>query len=104
LIWLATQLDKSTASFNRLSVLRVRGRLDHAVLQRALSTLVERHEALRSRIVTENGTPRAYSLAADTIPLPVTNLSALSVETLPERVRELLAAEARKSFDLDTGP
>ena len=104
LIWLATQLDKSTASFNRLSVMRVIGRLEHAILQRALSTIVERHEALRSRIVTENGAPRAYLLATDTIPLPVTDLSELSVESRRERVKEMLDAEARKSFDLDTGP
>jgi amino acid adenylation domain-containing protein len=104
MVWLSTQLDKSTVAYNRCSAMRIVGRLDYAVLQRALSAIVERHEPLRSRIATDDGTPRLYSLAAGMIPLPVTDLSALSAETRESRVRELLDAEARRSFDLDTGP
>jgi amino acid adenylation domain-containing protein len=104
MVWLSTQLDKTTAAYNRCSAIHIAGRLDHSVLQRALSGIVGRHEILRSRIGTEEGTPKIYSFAVDRIPLPVTDLSTLPVESRQMRVRELLDAEARRPFDLDTGP
>ena len=104
MVWLSTQLDKNTAAYNRCSAMRIIGCVDKSVLQRALTAIVERHEILRSRIATEDGIPKAYSFAIDAIPLPVTDLLNLPVESRRARVQELLDAEIRRPFDLDTGP
>ncbi|MEP6905772.1 MAG: condensation domain-containing protein, partial [Gemmatimonadales bacterium] len=104
MVWLSTQLDKTTPAYNRCSALRITGRIDYDALQGALTAIVERHEILRSRITAEDGTPRAYSFEIDKIPLPLTDLSVLPMEDRQARVNELLDAEARRPFDLDTGP
>jgi len=104
MVWLSTQLDKTTPAYNRCSALRITGRINHEVLQRALTAIVERHEILRSRIATENGAPIACSFAVGRIPLAVTDLSTLPVEERSARISELLDDEARRPFDLDTGP
>lgn len=104
MIWLSTQLDKTTAAYNRCSAVHISGRLNHGALQRALTAIVDRHEVLRSRIGTVDGTPRMYSSAVERIPLPVTDLSTLPAESREVRVREVLDEEARRPFDLDTGP
>ncbi|HEY4955146.1 MAG TPA: amino acid adenylation domain-containing protein [Gemmatimonadaceae bacterium] len=104
MVWLSTQLDKTTAAYNRCSAMHIAGRLDYGVLQRALTAIAERHETLGCRIVVDDGTPEAHPVSVDAIPLPVTDLSSLSVESRQARVRELLDAEATRPFDLDTGP
>ena len=104
MVWLSTQLDKTTAVYNRCSALHITGRVDKDALQRALTAIVARHEILRSRIATEDGAPRAFAIPIDRIPLPVTDLSALPAETRKRRIMDLLDAEARRPFDLETGP
>jgi amino acid adenylation domain-containing protein len=104
MIWLSTQLDKNTSAYTRCSALHVAGHLSISALQLALTGIVERHEVLRSRIGTVDGTPRVYSFPVERVPLPVTDLSRLSAENREVRIRELLDAEARRPFDLDTGP
>jgi amino acid adenylation domain-containing protein len=104
MVWLSTQLDKTTAAYNRCAAMQITGRLNYSALQRALSAIAERHETLRCRFVADDGTPRAYPVSPYTILLPVTDLSALPAESRQTRVRELLDAEATRPFDLETGP
>jgi amino acid adenylation domain-containing protein len=82
----------------------IAGPLNYRALQRALTEIVERHEILRSRIALVNGNPRVFPIAMDTVPLPVTDLSTLSAENRDARLRELLDAETRRPFALETGP
>jgi amino acid adenylation domain-containing protein len=104
MLWLFTQLDPSSPAYNRPLALRLIGRLDHDALQRALTEIVRRHEVLRSRIAIEGEVPTRNTFAIDTLPLPVTDLSALPENARHLRVQELLNAEARRPFDLSTGP
>jgi amino acid adenylation domain-containing protein len=103
-VWLLTQLDQSTAAYNRSLAMRLVGRANHRALQRALSEIVRRHEVLRSRIAMSDAIPAQHVFAVDTIPLPVIDLSELPEDTRNARVRELLDAEARRPFDLADDP
>ncbi|MGW2461804.1 amino acid adenylation domain-containing protein [Streptomyces sp. NPDC001761] len=58
-LWFLDQLQAESAEYLLPIVVRLRGAVDDAALQRALTRLVERHEALRTRFVTgPNGDPR----------------------------------------------
>jgi NRPS condensation-like uncharacterized protein len=103
-MWLSCQLEKSTAAYNRCCAFDVSGRLDYKTLQQALSAIVERHEILRTEIISENELTLLRTLPAETISLPVTEISDLEPETQENEVQRLLEAEAARSFDLDKGP
>ncbi|HZI16893.1 MAG TPA: condensation domain-containing protein, partial [Myxococcus sp.] len=47
-VWLTEQLSPGSAAFNIPSPVRLRGRLDGAVLERCLAELLRRHESLRT--------------------------------------------------------
>ena len=102
--WLFTQLDPTSAAYNRPMALQLIGHLDHSALQRALTEIVRRHAVLRSRIAIEGDVPTQITFTIDTLPLPVTDLSALPDGERDVQVRQLLDAEARRPFDLSTGP
>lgn len=104
MVWLATQLDKSTTAYNRCSALHIDGAVDVNALERAISSIVERHEVLRTKIVSDDGSPRLTVLPAKEIEIEVTDLTHVPEDRRGLRVSEHLVREARRSFDLDSGP
>ncbi|MEV4414361.1 amino acid adenylation domain-containing protein [Catellatospora sp. NPDC049609] len=92
----------AAAAYNIVLAERLRGPLDPAALQRALTAVAARQQVLRWRIPDADGVPYAVLDPAAELPLPVTDLSALPAA---ERERELagqLAAEAARRFTLAT--
>ncbi|MGC4808261.1 amino acid adenylation domain-containing protein [Micromonospora sp. DT233] len=77
---------------------RVHGPLERDRLAGALAALVARHDSLRTRFVERDGVPRA--LVADHLDAPVDWRDAASTDDV-ERAAQ---AEARRPFDLATGP
>lgn len=63
------------------SAINIRGRLDIGALEDALSTLIDRHEALRTKIINVEGTPVQEVQASNRSPLEILDLSAI----LPSR-------------------
>jgi amino acid adenylation domain-containing protein len=104
-LWFVDRFAPGLPTYNIPHAIRVRGPLDPGVLRHALLRLVERHEALRTRLVTsDSGGP----IQVIDLPAPV----ALGTEDLAEfesgkrhaRLREFIHAEAMRPFDLATGP
>src|SRR5438105_4040544 len=54
-LWFLDRLDPASTSYNLPLVLRLTGELDVAALERALTGLVERHEALRTTFGEHEG-------------------------------------------------
>ncbi|WP_345671443.1 amino acid adenylation domain-containing protein [Streptomyces similanensis] len=97
-MWLMHGLDDSGTTYNVPLAFELTGPLDEAALRQALRSVVERHEALRTRFVVEGGTPLQVVGAVPDLDLPV-------VEVRDDAER-LGRAEriARHRFDLTTGP
>src|SRR5689334_7598113 len=57
-LWFIEKLSESGRSFTMSAAWELRGTLDVAALQRALSTLTKRHAILRARIVDDGTEPR----------------------------------------------
>ncbi len=92
-LWVLEQLDPGTAVYHLPVVLRLRGRLDVPALSRALSTVVGRHEALRTRFAHRGGA--AVQLVGESEPV---NLD--PEPTGRWRLDPVLRAEVRRPFDL----
>lgn len=56
-LWFLNQLEGLSATYNVPGAIRVSGNLDVNALQQALSSIVRRHEVLRTSFQTINGTP-----------------------------------------------
>ncbi len=97
--WYLEEVAPGTTMHNLPAAIRLNGELDHALLRRTFSMLVERHPALRTKI--SSGMP------PEQIVLPTTALSQveLAVEKIVEtEISDRLAREARHVFHKGTAP
>ena len=88
-LWFIDQLEPGSFIYNVPRVLRLRGKLNADALQRALQTIVERHEVLRTNYVTRDGEPVQVISADTTFRLPEVDLRGIVVD---ERTTEVLSA------------
>ena len=98
-LWFLHQYE-ANAVYNIPLELRLKGKLDLAVLQRCLDEIVRRHEVLRTRYETVENQPVQVVEPAASLAMPLTDLT-----TLPEGEREaeamrLCEEEGRRPFDL----
>ena len=102
-LWFLTQLD-AASPYNIPVGLKLHGVLDQAALERALDTLVERHEALRARFMMgPAGEPEVRHRPPET----GLKLQTYDLRTEPDRQAQfdrLAAEEARIPFDLSSDP
>ncbi|MGW5733809.1 MULTISPECIES: amino acid adenylation domain-containing protein [Streptomyces] len=101
-LWYLHALEPDSTAYVLPIVLRLGGAVDTAALQGALSTLVRRHEVLRTVFREDaDGLIQQVVRPAGQVPLPVTELApGLSDDAFWDRVR----AETAHPFDLASGP
>jgi hypothetical protein len=106
-LWFVEQLTPGLGAYNVSLAVGLWGPLDPARLARALSGVVLRHEALRTRFRTEDGHPvQVIAVEGETaVPLPLVDLRLVpgAAEWIGEPAR-LAALEAGIGFDLRRGP
>jgi amino acid adenylation domain-containing protein len=103
-LWFFDRLEPGSAAYNIAADVALAGRLDLPAFRGALGEICRRHEALRSRFVSAQGRPLQETLAELDPGLPVVDLGALAPPARAALAGELAAAEARRPFDLATGP
>ncbi len=99
--WYLDRLRPGNPAYNISIRFRVTGPLRPAVLQRALAEVVRRHEALRTTFATNDGELVQRVAPPGSILLPIDDLRG---QTDPQRAEALMAVEASRAFDLETGP
>jgi amino acid adenylation domain-containing protein len=103
-LWIEDRLVPG-AAYHVGAQLRVVGPLDLAVLEASIAAILVRHEALRSRFPTVDGTPVQVVEPADPAwRLPVADVSGLAPQERAAERKRLAATEATVPFDLATGP
>ncbi|HEX7243129.1 MAG TPA: amino acid adenylation domain-containing protein, partial [Longimicrobiaceae bacterium] len=103
-LWFIHQLEPGSATYNMPHALRLRGRFDPAVLERGLTEVVRRHEALRTVFGMVDDEPVQVVREAAPVVLPVTDLRGLSAESRGAEMLRLASEEAVLPFDLTAGP
>ncbi|WP_158617156.1 non-ribosomal peptide synthetase, partial [Corallococcus exercitus] len=103
-LWFLHQLDPSSSAYHCPGALRLTGALDVAALEWAFERIVQRHESLRTRLVSRDG--RAVQLVEPTLAVPLTqvDLTHVPVAAREEELSRRARAEAERPFDLEQGP
>jgi hypothetical protein len=103
-LWFLNQWEPDQPAYNVTRAYRLIGPLDGSILARSLDWIALRHEALRTTFPTLGDQP-VQSIARTIGPI----LQTVDLRGLGQRSREtetarLIEAEARRRFDLATGP
>jgi len=96
-LWLTGRLGLDAGAYAMFAALRVAGEVDPDRLRAAVTAVVERHEALRTRIVEVDGVPRQQVSAEPVVDLRVVDLG-------DGDLHDLVVAEVDTPFDLAAGP
>ncbi|MDY6951374.1 MAG: amino acid adenylation domain-containing protein, partial [Thermodesulfobacteriota bacterium] len=103
-LWFLDQLEPENPAYNRPFALRLRGPLNVAGLELALSEIVRRHETLRAVFSSAEGRPVQAITPARPITLALRDLSQERDAHQEAQARRLAAQEAQRPFDLARGP
>ncbi|MCB1034346.1 MAG: amino acid adenylation domain-containing protein, partial [Acidobacteria bacterium] len=103
-LWFIDQLEPGSPAYNMPLPLLVEGDLNPSTLEAALTTVVARHESLRTRFESEGGRPRQVVDAPWTFRLPLVDLQGLPKEGAEAVTRELVRRDGMAPFDLAAGP
>ncbi|KAA3655518.1 MAG: amino acid adenylation domain-containing protein, partial [Chloroflexi bacterium] len=103
-LWYLHQLNPNSPEYNVPDAVRLNGRLHIPALETSLNHIIQRHELLRTTFVTVDGQPHLQ--IANTLPLtlPVIDLQHLPPDAREAESMQFVAAEAKRPFDLTTGP
>jgi amino acid adenylation domain-containing protein len=101
-LWFLDQLEPGQlwSHYNEWLAVRLAGRLDVPTLQRSLTEIVRRHEALRTGFRCVNGTPVQVIAAAQPMTLPVVDLRNLAEDEREAHALRLATEETHQPFDL----
>jgi amino acid adenylation domain-containing protein len=101
-LWFFDQLRPGNPFYNLAYAYRLSGKLDTVALERAISEIVARHEALRTRFTDEAGVPQQVIGSPFRVTLSVADFRG-AADPVAE-ARRLAGEEATVPFDLATGP
>jgi amino acid adenylation domain-containing protein len=97
-LWFLHRLDPSSSAYHIPFALRLDGALDVPALERAVHVLVERHEALRTRFVEDDGQPRQV------VEPPPSQTRLPASDLADDRIAGWLRGELGRPIDLTAGP
>lgn len=103
-LWFLSKFDTSGDLFNSRVAVKLKGRIDPAVLRQALNVVVARHEALRASFPEIDGVPQQVFAPTLVLDMPITDLRSLQGADQEAELKRLTYAEAAQPFSLDKGP
>ena len=103
-LWFFDQMEPESALNVIALPVRLQGPLDVSALERSLSEVIRRHEILRTCFPVFDGRPVQLVLPAQTLVLPMHDLTHLPPAERETEVKRLIAAEIKRPFNLHDGP
>ena len=103
-LWFFGQLVPDVPLYNESEAVRLRGKLNVEVLEKALNIIVERHEIFRSTIRIADEQPTVIVQDRWSLPLKQIDLSTLEPESRQAEVERLLIEEPRRPYNLQVQP
>ncbi|WP_213289371.1 non-ribosomal peptide synthetase [Bradyrhizobium sp. sGM-13] len=99
-LWFLWNLNPNGTAYTVASTIRLKGKLDHIALSKAIAEIVQRHDVLRTTFVATDGRARQVIRDALGVDIRHQDLRGLSAEHAAEARR----SELGKPFDLVNGP
>ena len=103
-LWFLDRLAPGNPAYNMLGGMRLSGRLDLGLFERAINEIVRRHGALRTTFSTVDGRPVQVVAPSQTVGVNFFDLRALPEDEHVAAVEQFAGDESRHSFDLARGP
>jgi amino acid adenylation domain-containing protein/FkbH-like protein len=103
-LWLLDQIFVGTTTLNMPGAVRLKGKLDVAILQQSLNEVVRRHESLRTSFVEIKGCPFQVIAPRLALTVALVDLSEMSEREREAEVLRLSNEEALRPFELARGP
>jgi amino acid adenylation domain-containing protein len=103
-LWFLDRLAGASVEYNMAYALRLTGPLDVSALQRAVATIVDRHEALRTRFEEAAGGAVQVVEPCCSVPMALEDLRGVDRAAQLERVRQVAEEEQATTFDLRRAP
>ena len=102
--WLLAKLDPSGSKFHMRATVRLTGSLMQDALEKSFQGLVDRHEILRTAFADQDGELVQIIANQKGFSLQTVSLVEIPEADWEEKLQEFLLQEARRPFDLHTGP
>lgn len=103
-LWFLAQLQTTGTAYHLATLLHLRGHLVLPALHQSLTTLVERHEILRTTYTVVDGVPMQCIGAPQPVPITAIDLTTLPTAQQHAQVIERTQQEQARGFDLAHGP
>jgi nonribosomal peptide synthetase DhbF len=103
-LWFLDRLGGGSREYNIPAAFRLRGALDQDALEKAINTIVARHEILRTHFEEVEGEAVQVIAAELRLSLDLEDLSGLEEERQKEEVRSRLGQQWHEGFNLERGP
>ncbi|HSO75398.1 MAG TPA: amino acid adenylation domain-containing protein, partial [Blastocatellia bacterium] len=103
-LWFLDQLEPENPFYNVPEALRLQGPLNVAALEQSLNEVIRRHEVLRTVFPQVDGRPSQFIVESLNVMLSLTDLSELSENERSTQLDRMIAEDAKRPFDLATGP
>ncbi|WP_028595934.1 non-ribosomal peptide synthetase [Paenibacillus assamensis] len=103
-LWMISQFDGGSTAYNTPFSLLLEGLLDINILTKAIGSVFERHESLRTVFKVVGGNPQQVILNPHTTKLPITVFDYTQIANNIQAAKELLEKDANLQFDLSNGP
>lgn len=103
-LWLLDRLSPGIAAYNSPAAEWLHGAIDTADLRRAIQSLIDRHEVLRTVYPANAGEPYQKILAAQTLPWSELSAEGDDLDSRREAALRLAREETAKPFALQVGP
>ena len=102
--WFLNELDPYSAAYNVVLPVGFRGRLDVSALERALNSIIQRHQALRSHFRSRDGKPVLEIADRVQLQMPLVEMPGLDDAARTEAIDAAFRDQCRQPFDLANGP
>jgi myxalamid-type nonribosomal peptide synthetase MxaA len=103
-LWFLDQLDAGQIAYNIPTALRLTGRLEVPVLERAVNEIIRRHEILRTRFGTAGGQPVQIVAPELRLAVGIHDLTGLRESGREAEVVRRAREDGDRPFDLAQGP
>lgn len=103
-MWFLQQWEPASPLYTIPMALRLSGKLDRVALKQSFEEIIKRHDILHTTFDMQNGSPVQVIHPSSALALPLIDLRELNEMLQKTLVRELIAAESKRVFDLQQGP
>jgi tyrocidine synthetase-3 len=103
-LWFLQELDADSAAYFVPRVIRMKGKMRQALLERTFTEIIRRHEILRTVFPTVDGRPIQRIQPPYPFEIPVIDWSKEEEAAQNQKVSRFLTGEGKRPFDFEKGP